>query len=378
MKLASEGAAGQRVVRSGVLEGVCWGLAAWIKPFVVFVAGACWLTSRALVSNRRRRMRLFPLVVGVAMVVSAGVAWLVTSGTWPHFLDTMVNWNAEYGGGHAYHWHSRREVAAAALYGSLPWTLIHLVTIPLALLAVKDRSNGDDQMRTAALVGAFYLSWIVQTLLLQPRVHRYTLDSAVLLAIPLVPALAPREWKSSPIARAILAEFVLWCVLVHPLARGIRLAWWPAAIGSGSTAMRDGLSLHPFGQNGRIAWVDLDNVAAFMRAAQVRDGELLCFNDSTHRLYLELGIKPPLRYLQWGVIGQVSRRHDQVAEELASARVRFIVSDLSAIGVRPTADLDDLPDEWSGRFPWTYPAAFRAGPYVVHAVDGPLYEAWSW
>jgi hypothetical protein len=293
----------------------------------------------------------------------------------------MVNWNTEYGGHHAYHWHTRRDVVIAAASGSMPWTLIHLVAIPLAVFAlnaVRERRVADHCSRSAALFAAFYLAWLVQTMILQPRVHRYTMDSALLPAIASIPILAPVEWRSQPILRLILAEFAVWGVLVHPLAQASRLAWWRTAIASGSAYTRDALSLHPLGQNGRIAWVDLERVAAFIRTTGVRDGELLCFNDSTHKLYLDLGVQPPVRYMHWGVIAQFPERHDEVARELQSGRVRIVVSDLSAIGLPPDSSLDELPDEWAERFPWQYPVAFRAGPYVVHTVDGPITEAWSW
>jgi hypothetical protein len=379
--LASERAAPTTLARAGAWEGLCWGAAIWIKPFVLFVAGVCWFVTQWSEPDRRRRLPPLAPVAGAVLVGALGVAWLLISGTWPYFYDTMVNWNSEYGGYHAYHWHTRHEVVMASAYGSMPWTLIHLVAIPLAVFALapmQGRQARNTSSRSAALFGAFYLAWLVQTMVLQPRIHRYTMDASLLVAIAIIPGLAPVEWKSQPILRVILAEFAVWSVLVHPLAQGNRLAWWRTAITSGSARMRDALSLHPLGQNGRIAWVDLERVADFIRTTGVRDGELLCFNDSTHRLYLDLGVKPPTRYIQWGVIAQFPRRRDEVARELESTHVRIIVSDLSGIRLPPDVSLDALPDDWAERFPWNYPVAFRAGPYLVHTVNGSITDARSW
>src|SRR5262245_28049537 len=249
--------------RAGLVEGLCWGAATWIKPSVLFVALACLLVARSSAPDRRWTPMAAP-IAGIVLAGALGVAWLLMSGTWPHFSDTMVNWNPEYAGHHAYHWHARREVVAAAASGSMPWTLVHLVALPLAIFALAAAQQRSGHSRSAALLAAFYLAWLVQAMALQPRVHRYTMDSALLVAIAIVPALAPVESTSQPILRVIFAEFALWAALVHPLAQAGRLAWWTTAIASGSAYMRDALSLHPLGQNGRIAWADLDRVAAFI------------------------------------------------------------------------------------------------------------------
>jgi hypothetical protein len=178
--------------------------------------------------------------------------------------------------------------------------------------------------------------------------------------------------------RLLLVAFALWVALVHPVTRPERLSLWTTALTSGSAELRDRLSLHSPRENGRIAWVDLERVAAYLGQQRVRDGELLCFNDSTHPLYVQLGVRPAVRYMQFGIISMFQSRHEQVNRELRASRARLVVTDLVGIGLDPQTPLEALPEVWKQRFPWMFPVVFRAGPYLVHEVHYPIVQPSSW
>ena len=53
-------------------------------------------------------------------------------------------------------------------------------------------------------------------------------------------------------------------------------------------------------------WEQLGEVADWLRTRGVRDGELLCWDDSPHALYLELGIRPAFRFQHVGQMAGIS------------------------------------------------------------------------
>src|SRR5262249_55125494 len=127
------------------------------------------------------------------------------------------------------------------------------------------------------------LGWELQAFALQAP-HPYIWYSAVLPAIALVAA-------SPTLPRAFVWLAVL-AMGINPLLRPSHLAVWGRCVESGSTpAVRDALGL-----SATKSWTDLDRVAAYLREQGVKDGEVLCYNDHTHTLYLDLGIRPPTRF----------------------------------------------------------------------------------
>jgi hypothetical protein len=141
------------------------------------------------------------------------------------------------------------------------------------------------------------------------------------------------------------------------------------------------------GQPAGQPWNTLGAVAA---AAERRgksrpgDGELTCFNNTTHTLYLTLGLKPSARFFHYGTVldGFPSKR-GQVRRELEASRQRYVVSDLWAVGLQTPSPLTDplklppgFPRRWAGLYPWTQPIVFRSGRYLVHRVTRPVGELW--
>jgi hypothetical protein len=113
----------------------------------------------------------------------------------------------------------------------------------------------------------------------------------------------------------------------------------------------------------------------------VRDGELLCWHDSTHVLYLTLGVRQPIRFMHVGTAMCLGPwQYEQVKAELhrAAPDLRLVVSDLYRVmedhSQLTVDDCDGLPPNiqtWQrNQFPFNQPVVFRSsgGRYRVHAV----------
>ncbi|MCA9270036.1 MAG: hypothetical protein KDA41_16255, partial [Planctomycetales bacterium] len=91
-----------RLVGLALLEGLCWGLAVWIKPFSIIPAAAEWLVG--LLWTLRTRSASYAraagdtagLIAGGLAAGAIGFAWLYASGTAPYFWDVMLHWSGEY------------------------------------------------------------------------------------------------------------------------------------------------------------------------------------------------------------------------------------------------------------------------------------------
>ena len=90
-----------------------------------------------------------------------------------------------------------------------------------------------------------------------------------------------------------------------------------------------------------------------------------------------LDLRPPVRYLQFGmVIHTMTRHREDVRREMDAARVRFIVSDIRGARLPARDGSIGVAPAWRRLYPWTLPVVFRAGPYSVHRADGPVTRFW--
>jgi hypothetical protein len=269
-----------------------------------------------------------------------------------------------------------------------PWGWLHLAALPVAVLTLGGlrRKPGPPPAEGwgPALLGAFYLGWLLQAAYIQ-KCYDYSLASAVPLAWAV---LARGEWRLRPrLALAAGGTFALVAGWHHPLLYGDRLALWPRCLREGSTAeLRERLKLLP-GPN-TPNWVDLELVAEHLRRLGVGDGEVTCYNNSTHPLYLSLGLRPTTPFLHYNtVLLAFPSRREQLREVLARCGHQYVVSDLCALPM-PEADAiveqaDDplalppaFPAEMTRAFPWSMPVRFRAGRYLVHEVQGEVGPLW--
>jgi hypothetical protein len=388
-----------RVATRAGVEGFCWGVAFWIKPFVAIPGLACWLVAAVAIrrgSARAGRVLMADaagLLAGGLLAGGPGIAWLWGSGSWPYFWDTVFGWDADY-----YH---------AATNGVLwrtgfllqqfpPWGWVHVAAVPMAVMVlwrvlVPVRPTGRVPSAGAcqeALLAGVYLAWLVQANYLQYG-YLYHLAPAFLLALAVV---AGRRWLpgDSLLGWAILAGFLILAAARHPLLDFGRTSLWARCCREGSSPElqnRLALSTEPRRPN----WVELDQVAAFLKKRGVRDGELTCYSFGTTPLYLQLDVQPSTRFVS-GVEDMIAgspHRQAMVRAELAASPQRLVVTDLQFLaadlraagllqprlveGIESGLTLSpDFPQAIKRRYPWSEPVIFRAGTYLVHRDTGSL------
>jgi hypothetical protein len=376
--------AGPAVLAWGFVEGVLWGAAFWVKPFVAVPALLCWLLSARHAPRRRLLPDGLGCLLGGLTAAAAGGAWLWASGAWPSFVDIVFVWNREY-------------VAARVTSGGWlpffgfvfrlsPWVLVHLAAVPLALGQVRQALRSATETTVApALLAAFYLGWLSQAVCLQ-HPFDYVHVPPVLLGLTVLA-------RSCAAARPVLNGRLVWaflavCVLLGhgPLLRD-RLPLWPRCVseiaGSDgvSAELRDRLRLFP-----KVSWTDLRRVRDYLSARGVRDGEVTCFSMPTTPLYLDLDVRPSTRYffLQ-NCVTLFRQRRELIKGEVAGSRQRFVVCDLLWYAMNVTEEdlraADEgkalaLPAPWHTPCPWSERIVFRSGRYVV--LELPAEEMPGW
>jgi hypothetical protein len=279
---------------------------------------------------------------------------------------------------------------------------MHLAAVPLAVARVW-YACGKQQNPARAILGALYLGWMLQALVLQKGLD-YVHIPETLLAMAV---LAGHRW-------AVGFPFLVWFIVTgvalnvvgsgpavstfnrwfpavrlerHPLADPAVLAVWPRCWQEGSTAeLRDRLGQYNDVHCG-TRWQDLDRVARFLRTVEspIRDRELTCWHDGTHPLYLILDVEQSTRYMHFGTVFSLRSQVGTIRSEVAASPQRYVVSDLRRMTYRladvsaPGANGEHSLPSWfprsqRGVFPWNQPVVFRAGRYVVHRVENPVGE----
>jgi hypothetical protein len=171
----------------------------------------------------------------------------------------------------------------------------------------------------------------------------------------------------------------------HPIARSNRLALWGRCWHDGSWELKDQLTYYPY-IHCAPHWADLAQVADFLRAQGVRDGDLICWHDSTHPLYVWLNIKPGIRFPHVITAMQFRSKLEVIRAETFVSPARYVVSDLVPVtylnefdsATPPAGPCHELPPEfpaWGADvYPWNQPVVFRAGRYFVHEIKNPRGE----
>jgi hypothetical protein len=388
---------GPTVLRRAALEGLCWGAAFWIKPFVIVPALACWSVG-ALSLRRRRGPALLDaggLLAGGLLAGGLGLAWLAASGAWQSFWEILLVWNRDYAA-FTYDQYPRWSLLLRWTFLYFPWSLVHVPAVCTALAAVtravRGRGGAGSPSPSRALLSAFYLGWLVQAAFIQ-RAHMYVMVTTVFPAVVLVAGTLQMRWRSA-LCRGALLTFVVLAVVLMPGLRLERVALWARCWREGSTPeVRDRLALNARWAGG-ADWQDLARVAAFLRAEGVADRELACLSGCTHPLYMELNLEPPTRFPQIGATTIHFPSHaEEVRADLEASHVRYVVSDLVCLPLRdppvltyaqalevvpgaPLALPPDFPPEELGTYPLGEELVFRAGRYIVHRVRGPVTKFW--
>jgi hypothetical protein len=401
-------------LRSG-MEGICWGAAFWIKPFVAVPAVVCW--ALCALDNKKAGKRLLvdgaSLFAGGIIAGIPGIIWLIASGAWAPMWDIFLDWNREYVAAR----YPVRHRAKLMFSRLSPWGSLHVVAIPVAMWLIvwalrtgfnptsmhPEASKPDVRHRRRyVLLAGFYLGWVAQVVFLQ-KTYDYSLAPLPPLALTLLLAVVWRRtagylrWS----AVAVFGLFVLVpnpmplirhpaivvqnprTLLRFPLLNPDRLALWVRCWMEGSTAeVRDDLKLLPW-ERPSPNWTQLERVRSFLREQGVQDGELTCYHTTTHPLYLQMNYRPTTPYLHFDMIlANFPRHREVIRKQLAESGQGYVVSDLAAVALNLTpaqtiaepsdALPADFPNQWRDVFPWTEPILFRAGRYVVHRVTSPV------
>jgi hypothetical protein len=378
-RLAASRVAARSLFVHGLVEGLIWGAAVWLKPFVLVPALACWAVSRRLSQEAAGRLRFADnaaLLTGGLLAGALGVGELYVTGSWPAFREIFFVWNTEYW--HPIQWSLRLWLFFWGRFR--PWGLLHVLALPLAtrtvfLTFVRPLSRGP--IPSEALLAACYLGWVVQVLLIQ-RGWNYVNAPPVVLAVALLGG-----WVSGlrrPVFRAgAILAFGAAVALWHPMFRLERLALWPRCWSepSASRLLRQHLALER-----EPDWASLDRVADYLRAQHVADGDVLCYHVHTVPLYTDLHLSAPTRFMYPEYYLKTFPQHRSlIAADLASRRPVYVVTDLDSVDLAPpkcnTLLADGvqpvpvaLPIAERGVRPWSEPVVFRAGRYAVHRLSG--------
>ena len=413
---------------SAVLEGLLWGIGVWIKPYVALPGLAAWGVSQVLVRRRRFFIRdTFGLLAGGLIIGGCGSAWLIHSGAWDAFYLTLTEWNPRYFEAGREHWTLSRCIPMAVRLW--PWSLLHLIAVPLAAGALWNACRRDHQRSASVgesadvsktldhallpaisaqlripmpagrrwptgrmrgshdaltcasppLLAAFYLAWTAQAFCLQ-HLFDYVHAPALLIALLFLSSRLSAAMAEKPRIGWKLAAcgFLLLAVIVSPVLRSERLQVWSQCVtGSNSPRLQDRLA--HFQNPSRE---DLARVAEFLERHHVRGTDVCCYNSDLVSLYQQLHLQPPTRfvYLHELLVFFPDRR-SEIQTALAVSDQRFIVTDLASCGMPRHLAVEIGPDGplapppaysrfQTDDYPWSHPVVFRSGTYLVHQVEG--------
>lgn len=378
-------------VAMSALEGLLWGAAVWMKPYIVIVAVCCWLY-RTLIDWRSKHSGLAALLfenaalLGGGLIAGAlGCTWLWSTESWPHFWDFVLGWSVEY----------RDHGTTLPIRGirflvwtiqSLPWSLVSWISIPIAVLTIHNGTvqrleiNDSSNSIGKPILAIYYLSWLVQALLFQ-HPHEYVIAIALLPGLGVLTSwmqVSNREFA----AYAAVVCFAVAALLTHPLLTQDKRSAWLLCIREGGTPRVKDILDTPRLAFGEAHWQDLASVEQFLRKANTRDDALLCWDDSSHPLFTQLRVSPASRFphaAAW--LRFFPERRSELLAEFENCGATYVVTDLLLAGVSPEVARSEagrdvaqlpaqLPKQLAAEFPWRERVVFRAGRYLVHEVKG--------
>lgn len=373
-----------RVFLPAMGEGALWAVAVWIKPHFLLVATCWWLLTAPRLAGARSVGRGWWAWVGVlvadisgclvsgGLIGVVGVWYLITSGTWAAFTEVMTAWNVGYLDSTLHAIHTRWGI----FVWFPPWNFLAPLTVIFALIAIVDArlwtgrfrppeqggllhpiafrgvwfTGGTDEQRYArACLGAIYILWVLQGIVLQRSylyihvaevmiglavwaAHRWNAAALIFGWLFIVQAcwvFAPQSMGDAAINNAAVREVFT----PHLLFDRRRNAHWPDCFrplhGAERNQLYDDLRrevIHP----ANIGWVELGEVADYLRTRQIGDEQLVCWHDSPHALYLMLNVKPGIRFMHVNTARMINDDCDRrVCEEFwGNTDKRFVVIDL--------------------------------------------------
>lgn len=393
-----------------MVEGALWAVAVWIKPHFLLVAVCWWLLTLTRLAGARTVGQRWWAWAGVlaadlggtllsgGLIGAVGVWYLVASGTWAAFTEVMTVWNVGYLEFTLSQMHARWGFFA----WFPPWNFLAPFAVAYSLFGVIDArmwagrfrtaerggllhriafrwvwfTAGTDEQRYArACLGAVYILWLLQGIILQ-RAYMYVHVTEVMIGLAVW---AGFRWNATALIFGwLLVVQACWVIdpqamgdaatvnpnvrevfTPHPLFDRRRIARWPDCFrqsnGGEQYELYDDLRrevIHPASFN----WVELGEVADYLRGRKVGDEELVCWHDSPHPIYLMLDVKPGLRFMHVNTATMISPDcHRRVCEEYQdNTHKRFVVIDLQRLAFAEWVNLclrspdplgDDLRDD---------------------------------
>ncbi len=391
-----------RLFAFAMLEGFFWAVGFWLKPFVAIPALTVLTVSiRFSPTVRGWSFQTLAVLCGGVLTGAVGVAWMIQSGCWPHFVDMVSNWNGDYfqAGRSRRTWD--RFVSHAIRFQ--PWILLHVAAMMISVRTLwmrrtADVSNTTGDLIAGNLLAAFYLGWIAQAFFLQ-QLFDYIHVPGILLALTICirvacpsPASGGRQ-PSGTLTRSassitatpknlILPATIAFACLViaaSPVFRWHRQRLWlpcvRACLGTPlSPESRDQISQIPFPR-----WSELQPMLDHARQIGIADQSIMAYNGNLIHLYPELEFQPATRFVYLDVLARSFPDHrDLMISAIENSTVRYVVSDLREDGWE-----GDIPDEVllpppvaehqaDFCFPYNQTPLFRSGGYVLFRIDQPV------
>ena len=366
-------------------EGVLWGTALLMKPFVAVPAVTCVLVSTMLTLSPLRKQRLTRrlavdaagLLLGGLVVGVTSVAILWISGDWNEFLaSTFGGWNNDYAR-FSGDW-GHRTVQALTCW-PWPWTALHALAVPMAVVligrAVRERRAGREASERGtrlALLGALYLGWFFQANYLQLQ-FEYHIVPALLLAWGVV---FGTLWSFVPrlTVALLLPATAIGLAVGVPLLKPDRLEFWADCWREGdSDRLKEALASNNGG--GHTSWPDLRGAINFLREKGAGDREVTCWHWSGIALYTELAIEPSTRFVFPGSrMGYFPTFNRIIADEVMHSPQRYVVIDLLALPGTPPNYRDNIKFPPRAFEPFQPVNICHSGRYVVLELAPPSNE----
>ncbi len=359
-----------------LIEGCIWGLGIWLKPHLLIVCVVVWVMSIFMIQGwKRKAIDGAGLLAGGVIMGAIGLWSLMRLEALEAFLVSLREWNPGYLEARSQNWTLARYKVMNIILA--PWTLLHLVAIPLSLLSVSrfllKPAARNDQVFVRALLSAVYLFWLLQAHFLQ-HLFDYVHIPAILLSIGVLGVHAGQyRLLRSP---AVLLPLILLGLWRSPFtdANQMRL-WKPATQGDLTPAETDSLARLP-----NPKWEDLAEIESFLRDQNVHERDVLMFNSDLVTLYWNLNLTSPTPYVYlFELQNYFPERKELIDAAMISGPQKFVVTDLVSCGM-PTRSAEEIGAEGPlapppgytranlKAYPWSEPVVFRSGRYLVHRV----------
>ena len=376
-----------------IIEGMLWAAGFWLKPFVAFPAAAVLLASAAFMPARKFWFaQIGAVIFGGLLVGCAGIAWMETSGCWPHFVDMLTTWNGDYFQSGRSRWSLDRFLSHATRFW--PWILLHVpATIISGKTFLPSKSNASSLASMTSdpalrLLQAGYLGWIIQAFAFQQLfdyIHVPGMFLAMSLCLQAVFRMGPRpehaleQWSPVTGFRKVLTSLALVVALAEasmsPAFAWNRQQHWAscvrACVGQPLAAeAKDEIALVPFPR-----WSELQPVVTHLKQLSVPDRSVLAYNGNLIHLYPQTDSHAPTRFVYVDVLARCfPRRRPEIQDSLDSSGIRYVISDLREDGWEGSlTDHELLPLQISQHsdsmfFPYNQKPVFRSGGYVLFEV----------